>query len=71
MHEYSEFRCYSPMKDCQVTRISMQSPKGVYWQEIDGLEGKAYREAKEAAINDLVEAIETGLHPGKITRCPM
>ena len=68
MHEYSEFRHYSPMRDCLVCRISMQGPEGVYYAEIEGLEGKAYRQAKAQAIDDLIEAIESGLPPGKIVR---
>ncbi len=71
---YSEFRCYSPMTDCEVSRISMfdtrpDSPNRFqeYWVEVRG-EGKAYREAKAQALDDLMEAIEMKLPPGKVVR---
>lgn len=67
-HEYSEFRVYSPLKDCLVSRISMADSKGSeFWMEVAG-EGKAYREAKARALEDLMEAIALGLQPGKVVR---
>lgn len=66
--QYSEFRAYSPLKDCLVSRISMADSHGrEFWVEVQG-EGKAYREAKTQALDDLVEAIEMGLQPGKVVR---
>lgn len=66
--EYSQFGCYSPMRDCIVTRISMADDHGMeFWMEIEG-EGKAYREAKALALEDLMAAIEMGLEPGKVVR---
>lgn len=68
--EYSEFRCYSPLKDCLVSRVSMADSHGMeFWTEVMG-EGKAYREAKAQALEDLAEAIEMGLQPGKVISHP-
>ena len=75
---YSETRCYSPVRDCEVSRISMMNDdpsnrfyhlykQQEYFIEVTG-EGKAYRESKEQALLDLQEAIDCGLKPGKITR---
>lgn len=65
---YSEIRLYSPMKDCVVSRLSMADTRGgEFWMEIEG-EGKSYRAAKEAALSDLMEAIEMGLEPGRVVR---
>jgi hypothetical protein len=66
--EYSEFRCYSPLTDGPVSRISMADSHGMeFWMEVEG-EGKAYREAKAQALEDLMEAIAMGLEPGKVVR---
>ena len=66
--QYSEFRCYSPMRDALISRISMADDRGAeFYVEIEG-EGAAYRRRKAEALEDLVEAIETGLPPGKISR---
>lgn len=65
---YAEFRCYSPLTDCEVSRISMADERGgEFWMEVTG-EGKAYRQAKEQALEDISEAIEIGLEPGKVVR---
>lgn len=40
-----------------------------FWTEVMG-EGKAYREAKAQALEDLAEAIEMGLQPGKVISHP-
>lgn len=65
---YSEIRLYSPIKDCLVSRLSMADTRGgEFWMEIEG-EGKAYRKAKAAALEDLTEAITMGLQPGKVVR---
>ena len=67
-YAYSEFRTYSPTKDGLVSRLSMADARGgEFWMEIEG-EGKAYREAKEQALSDLMEAIEMGLEPGRVVR---
>lgn len=66
--EYLEFRCYSPIYDCEVSRISMADDRGAeFWMEVQGT-GKAYREAKRDALDDLSEAIDMGLEPGKVVR---
>jgi hypothetical protein len=38
-----------------------------FFAEVVG-EGKAYREAKARALEDLMEAIDSGLEPGKVIR---
>jgi hypothetical protein len=63
---YSEYRTYSPIKDCLISRISMADERGgEFWMEIDG-DGKTYREARDRALADIQEAIERGLLPGKV-----
>lgn len=77
---YSETRVYSVTRDALVSRISMMNTDPAnphydrfknqeYFIEVLG-EGKAYREAKAQALDDLLEAISTGLKPGKIVRKP-
>lgn len=68
-HEYQEFGpYYSPLKDCLVTRLSMADSKGgEFFVEVEG-QGKAYREAKVQALDDLMQAIALGLEPGKVVR---
>jgi hypothetical protein len=65
---YSEIHGYSPMRDCVVIRISIADAHGQeLWTEIEG-EGKAYREAKAAALQDLMKAFERGDQPGQVVR---
>lgn len=65
---YSEVRCYSPILDCEISRISMADDRGgEFFVEIEG-QGKKYRQAKDEALTDLAEAIEMGLFPGRVTR---
>jgi hypothetical protein len=66
--EYSEFRTYSPMSDSVISRISMADARGQeFWVEVPG-EGREYRKAKAEALADIMEAIDTGLAPGKVVR---
>jgi hypothetical protein len=68
MRVYSEFRCYSPTHDAMVSRVSMPDDRGdEFYVEVLG-EGKDYRKAKAQALDDLIEAIEMGLPPGKVIR---
>ena len=65
---YSEFRCYSPIQDCEISRLSMMdSHGGEFYIEVVGT-GKEYRRAKEEALADLMEAIDSGLFPGRVVR---
>ena len=63
---YSEFRTYSPIRDCLVSRISMADSRGLeFWMEVVG-EGKSYRHDKAKAIDQIMEAIERGREPGEV-----
>jgi hypothetical protein len=65
---YSEFRCYSPLHDCEISRVSMTNDRGQeFFIEVPG-DGKAYREAKRQALEDLAAAIETGHEPGRVVQ---
>lgn len=62
---YSEFQFYSPVLDDNLVRLSMADDHGREFYVVLR-EGKAYRERRRAALEDIGEAIEAGLQPGRV-----
>lgn len=64
---YQEFVSYSPFHDAEMARISMCDSLGQeYWMMIPVQSGKAYREARNTAIEAIVTAIESNQAPGEV-----
>lgn len=65
---YSTFTAYSPIFDCETTRLSMVNERGEeFWCMLPNrTEGRAWRALKKEAVEVLTEAIKSGLEAGEI-----
>lgn len=68
MTTYSEFRFYSPLLDSEAARLSMANERGQEYFSVIPAEvsGKAYRAARDEALDLIEHAIMVGLEPGEV-----
>lgn len=63
----AEFTTWSPTLGCEATRISTADSLGQeYFAILPRTEGRAWREARQQAVEALAEAMERGLTPGEV-----
>lgn len=63
---FSEYEYYSVMHDAEVCRVSIPDDNGREFFAIVPVDGKGYRERREAACNTIIEAIRQGCRPGEV-----
>lgn len=63
---YHEWQRYSPQMDDDVLRISVRTPDGEYWREVNAGEGARLRQARDDAQQAIALAIRRGLPPGEV-----
>lgn len=67
MSIFQVWRFWSPMTGGMAARVSMPGPDGrEYWMQINHVEGRAYREARDRAVEAIETAIEAKLVPGEV-----
>lgn len=68
MTTYSEFRFYSPLLDSEAARISVADEQGQEYFVVIPAEvsGKAYRAARDEALDLIEHAMLVGLEPGEV-----
>lgn len=63
---YRELTLYSPLHDCEMTRLSMTDGRnGEYWMLVPR-HGRGWRERRSEALQMLADAIASGCQPGEV-----
>lgn len=67
MSSYREFRFFSLALDAEAARLSLTDARGrEYWTVVAVEDGRAWRERRNAALDELDAAIGRGDPPGEL-----
>ena len=67
MSVYREMRFWSPVLGCDAARLSMVDERGgEFWRVVPVSGGKAWREARDRALDAIEDAVARGDEPGEV-----
>lgn len=67
MSVFREHRFWSPLFGCDAARLSMVDDRGSeFFRVVPVVSGKGWREARDAALDEIESAIMRGEEPGEV-----